>query len=87
MNYMLFVPEELDRVFKKLSNRDKKQLEIINKKVNVIIKNPFQFKPLRGDMKGARRVHIGSSFVLMYEIDEKNKTVRLLDYDHHDNIY
>jgi addiction module RelE/StbE family toxin len=38
-------------------------------------------------MKGARRVHISKSFVLVYEIDEKSKVVRLLDYDHHDKIY
>jgi len=38
-------------------------------------------------MHGALRVHISKSFVLTFEIDEKNKVVRLLDYDHHDNIY
>ncbi len=46
------------------------------------------FKPLKGEMKGARRVHLAKSFVLVYEIDEKkNKIIRLLDYDHHDKIY
>ncbi|KYC44809.1 MAG: hypothetical protein APG12_00003 [Candidatus Methanofastidiosum methylothiophilum] len=48
---------------------------------------PYLFKPLKGDMKGARRVHISKSFVLVYAIDEKNKIIRLLDYDHHDKIY
>jgi len=38
-------------------------------------------------MTGIRRVHIGKSFVLTFEILEKLKLVRLLDYDHHDNIY
>lgn len=38
-------------------------------------------------MHGAFRVHIHKSFVLTFEIDEKNKVVRLLDYDHQDNIY
>jgi len=36
---------------------------------------------------GIYRVHIDKSFVLTYEIDEKNKTVKLLDYEHHDKIY
>jgi len=55
--------------------------------VNEIIKNPYHFKPLRGDLHGARRTHIGKSFVLIFEIDEKKKIIRILDYDHHDTIY
>ena len=87
MDYKLDVPEKLDLIFDKLSKKDKKQLDIINKKVDKILENPYQFKPLTGDMKGIRRVHIGKSFVLTYEILENEKIVRLLDYDHHDRIY
>lgn len=87
MNYVLETPDHLDKLFQKLAKRDKKQLEAIHKKIKQILQNPYHFKPLRGDLKGARRVHIESSFVLTYEIDEKNKIIRLLDYDHHDNIY
>jgi mRNA interferase RelE/StbE/toxin YoeB len=42
---------------------------------------------LLGDLYGARRVHIDSSFVLIYEIDEDKKAINILDYDHHDVIY
>ena len=87
MDYKLDIPEKLDLIFDKLSKKDKKQLEIINKKVDKILENPYQFKPLTGNMKGIRRVHIGKSFVLTYEILENEKIVRLLDYDHHDKIY
>ena len=87
MAYGLFIPEELDRLFDKLVKKNKTQMQIINKKINQILENPYHFKPLRGDMHGARRVHIDKSFVLTYEIDEQNKMVRLLDYDPHDNIY
>lgn len=87
MRYRLEISKELDRKFEKLAKRDKKQLGIINKKVDQILENPLHFKPLRGDMKGARRVHIDKSFVLVFEVDEINKLVRLLDYDHHDRIY
>ncbi len=38
-------------------------------------------------MKGMRRVHIGKSFVLVFEIIEKENKVIFLDLDHHDNIY
>lgn len=71
----------------KLAKKERKQLEIIDKKIKNILKNPYQFKPLRGNMKGTRRVHIGKSFVLVYEILEVEKVVRLLDYNHHDRVY
>ena len=87
MDYKLDVPEKLDLIFDKLSKKDKKQLDIINKKVDKILENPYQFKPLTGNMKGIRRVHIGKSFVLTYEILENEKIVRLLDYAYHDKIY
>lgn len=87
MNYTLEIPEHLDHIFSKLTKKNKMQMEIINKKLQQILRNPYHFKPLRGDMHGARRVHVDSSFVLTYEIDEYKKVIRLLDYDHHDKIY
>ncbi|MBI4139624.1 type II toxin-antitoxin system mRNA interferase toxin, RelE/StbE family [Candidatus Woesearchaeota archaeon] len=87
MEYLLEVSEKIDKILLKLKKRDWKQLKIIDNKVREILKSPHHYKPLRGDMHGSRRVHIDSSFVLTYEIDEERKVVRLLDYDHHDNIY
>ena len=86
MGYLLDVSREIDGIFAKLQ-KDKARLEIINKKVSQILADPNRFKPLRGDMHGARRVHIDKSFVLTYEVDENSKIVRLLDFDHHDKIY
>ncbi len=85
--YSLDIKPNIDKIFSKLSKKNPKQMKIIYKKVEQILENPYHFKPLRGDMHGARRVHIDKSFVLIYEIDEANKLVRLLDYDHHDKIY
>ena len=85
--YSLATKPNIDRIFSKLGKKNPKQMQIIFKKIEQIIENPYHFKPLRGDMKGARRVHIDKSFVLTYEIDEEHKVVKLLDYDHHDSIY
>jgi len=87
MTYALDINKHCDRVFKKLAKKDRKRLEIIDDKIEEILENPQHFKPLRGDMHGSRRVHIDSSFVLVYEIDEKAKVVRVLDFGHHDKIY
>ena len=84
MSYSLEISEQADKKFSKLR---KGQMEIINNKVQQILDNPHHFKPLRGDLAGARRVHIDKSFVLIYEIMENERLVRILDYDHHDRIY
>jgi len=86
MSYGLQIPEHLDRIFSKLSKKDGLQFEIISKKIKQILENPFVGKPLTAKMVGVRRVHV-RSFVLTYEILENDKIVRLLDYEHHDNIY
>ncbi|MBT4540854.1 type II toxin-antitoxin system mRNA interferase toxin, RelE/StbE family [Candidatus Woesearchaeota archaeon] len=87
MNYALDISEKAEKVFSRLMNKSIKQLKIINKKIIQIRLNPYHFKPLRGDMHGLRRVHIDKHFVLVYEIDEDNKLVRILDYGHHDDVY
>ncbi|MFH1770183.1 MAG: type II toxin-antitoxin system mRNA interferase toxin, RelE/StbE family [archaeon] len=87
MNYKLFIEDKVDKKFFKISKKNKKQLLSINKKILQIQQNPFRFKPLKGELSGLRRVHIDKSFVLIYEIDEKNRLIRVLDFDHHDNIY
>ncbi|MFH1014566.1 MAG: type II toxin-antitoxin system mRNA interferase toxin, RelE/StbE family [Nitrospirota bacterium] len=85
--YKLAIKESLDKKFKKLQKKDKEMLRLIDRKVQDILVDPYRFKPLRKPMENKRRVHVGGSFVLVYEINEKKKLVTLLDFDHHDNVY
>ncbi|MGV8169540.1 MAG: type II toxin-antitoxin system RelE family toxin [Candidatus Nanoarchaeia archaeon] len=87
MSYEVHLSEHLDKLFSKLSKKNRKPLEIILNKIEEISENPNHYKPLRGNLKGIRRVHIDSSFVLIFEINEQNKTILVLDYAHHDEIY
>jgi YafQ family addiction module toxin component len=84
--YILEIEEDTFRIFKKLNKKDKKQLEAITKKIQQILTDPYQFKPLKHPLEGLRRVHIGS-FVLIYEIIENSNKVRILKYKHHDLAY
>ena len=84
--YSLEIEESVYKEFKKLAKKDKKQLEAVNKKIQQILTTPLQSKPLRYPLEGLRRVHIGS-FVLIYEVCENPKTVRILKYKHHDEAY
>lgn len=60
---------------------------MIDKKMQQILLNPTRYKKLRGDMKGACRVHIDTHFVLVFEYDSVKKIVRFLDFAHHDDVY
>ena len=62
------------------------QLEAVNKKIQQILDDPFQFKPLKHPLEGLRRVHVGS-FVLIYEVMQNHEKVRVLKYKHHDEAY
>ena len=85
--YKLAIKENLDRKFKKLKKKDRELLVLIDRKVQEILDNPYRFKPLRKPLQNKRRVHVGGSFVLIYEINKDKKIVTILDLDHHDNIY
>ena len=85
--YKLAIKENLDRKFKKLKKKDRELLMLIDRKVQEILDNPYSFKPLRKPLQNKRRIHVGGSFVLIYEINKDEKIVTLLDLDHHDNIY
>ena len=85
--YKLAVKESLDKKFKTLQKIDEGMLRLIDRKVQDILEEPHRYKPLRKPLQNKRRVHVGGSFVLVYEINEKEKSVTLLDFDHHDNIY
>ena len=75
------------KVFDKMKKKNPKQLEIIAKKLEQILDDPYRFKPLRSDMKNYREVHIDKHFVLVYRINESRKVVSLEEYDHHENIF
>ncbi|MBU0711489.1 type II toxin-antitoxin system mRNA interferase toxin, RelE/StbE family [bacterium] len=85
--YKLAIKKSLDKKFKKIKKKDIEMLKLINQKVQEILDNPYRFKSLKKPLQNKRRVHISGSFVLIYEVNEDEKIVTLIDFDHHDNIY
>ncbi len=86
--YVLEVKESVDRIFMKLSNKNSKQLSIINKKIEEVKTNPNHiYKFLRKPLQSFNRIHIDKSFVLIFKIDHNKKVVTIYHYDHHDNVY
>ena len=80
------VHPDAQKELKKLYKKDKVRYEYVKKRLIVLAEKPENGKPLRNLLKGKWRVHIGS-FVLMYTIDNKNNTISLLSFKHHDSAY
>ncbi len=85
------ITDELKIIIKRLVKRDKKKVEIINKKIKEIVNSDFQsiqhYKNLRHNLKEYKRVHIDGSFVLVFKVDISNNFILFVDFDHHDRIY
>ena len=84
--YSFEIKDELEKSLLKLAQKDKRHYQAVVKKILQIAENPEMGKPLRNILKGRRRVHVGH-FVLLYEVDEKDKRVIFLDFEHHDRAY
>ena len=85
------VSDGLKLKIKKLVKKDKKKVEIINKKIKEIITNDSEsinrYKNLKYNLKEYKRVHIDKHFVLTFKVDLPSNFILFTDFDHHDNIY
>ena len=79
--------EEITRKLAKLKKKDPVEYSQVRKKMDSILEDPnHSYKFLTHNMKGLNRVHLGH-FVLVFRVDNQNKTVSFEDYGHHDIIY
>ncbi len=85
--YTLRIKPDLEKILKKLAKKNRKQVEIILKKIDEILSNPHRYKNLRAPLNDWKKVHVDKHYVLTFSVDEDAKTITLEDYDHHDNIY
>jgi addiction module RelE/StbE family toxin len=83
-NKNVIISQTAHHKLEKLSRKNQGQYQHVEKKIKQIIKNPEHYKPLRGNLSGERRAHIGD-FVLIYHEDPQSIVID--DYDHHDRIY
>ena len=76
-----------DKKILKVFKKNKKRYEILLNKMNEIVLDPKNYKNLRGDKFGLKRVHVDSHFVLTFKINHFKKKVYFEDFDHPDKIY
>jgi len=79
--------KKLENKISKIAKGDKTHAEAIFKAYTKIKENPYVGKPLRNKLKGTYRIHVYTSFVMIYEIKEEIETIVILEYEHHDKAY
>lgn len=86
--YSYSYSENLEKILKKLSKKNKQLYERVLRKIEEIIssKNVEHYKNLKHNMKDSKRVHVGS-FVLVFKYDKNKNEVKFDDFDHHDKVY
>ena len=85
--YELTIKPEADKIFTKLAKKNLKQLKIISRKIIEIRENPLGYKFLRKPLQMFNRVHIDKHFVLIFKIDNNERSIDIYYYAHHDNVY
>jgi len=83
--------DELKLKIRRLLKKDKKKVEIINKKIKEIINNDKysinRYKNLKYNLKQFKRVHIDKHFILTFKVNIEKNFILFVDFEHHDNIY
>ncbi|WP_410508987.1 type II toxin-antitoxin system RelE/ParE family toxin [Methanosarcina hadiensis] len=87
MPYDLFILPSCKKEIDKICKNNSSLKNSLSKKIQEICENPSHYKPLRNDLHGMRRVHVLKSFVLIFSVDEQEKSVTLVSFSHHDTAY
>ena len=82
--YEFEIKPPLKKKLRKFKYKDLATFRRIRSKISEVRQNPLHYKPLKNDLKGRRRAHIGH-FVLIFYL--QGNVIYFIDYEHHDKAY
>jgi mRNA interferase YafQ len=90
--YEIVFKKKFKSSYKKIAHSGKFKRENFNEilfhlEKGTKIPDRYHDHALTGNLFGTRECHIESDMLLLYEIDEQNKTVTLMDMDNHANLF
>jgi YafQ family addiction module toxin component len=85
--YSLKISATCQKEIKRLTIKNSHLQSIVTKKIAEILEHPTRYKPLRNELAGYYRVHIMTSFVLVFAVDIEERTVTLVHFAHHNGAY
>lgn len=88
----LFKSKAYRRAIKKYTKSPNFDIEVLESVIRSIQKREildqkFRDHELRGKFRGLRECHIESDLLLLYQIDEENGNLYLLNLDSHSNLF
>ena len=91
MIFQFNLSDELKEKIRKIAKKNRTMAIAINKKIREIVSSSPEgierYKDLRFDLKGLKRVHVLTHFVLTFRVFKKDNFILFEDFDHHDKIY
>jgi len=91
MPFSFDLSDELKATIRVLVKKDKKTVEILNKKIKQIINSDEitinHYKNMQYDLKEYKRVHIAKSFVLFFRVFKEKNFIMFDKFGHHDDMY
>jgi YafQ family addiction module toxin component len=83
------IESQVEKELSKIKKKAKTRYETIKLKMAQIlsVRSVQHYKNLRKPLQKYKRVHIDSSFVLIFSHNAKNDTVKFVKLEHHDNVY
>jgi len=91
MSFDFDLSDDLKVIVRKLQNKDKVRLIILNKKIKEIINNNLdsidRYKNLKYGLNEYKRAHIDKSFVLFFKVDKNKNHILFNKLKHHDEAY
>ena len=84
-----FLEENLKKTIEKIAKKDKILYDALMKKMEEILScsDVNHYKNLKRPLQEFKRVHVKSSFVLIFKYLQSEDKVVFYDLDHHDHIY
>ncbi len=87
MPYELQFSASAEEKLFKLARKNRQALEAVRKKLEEVCLDPHRYKPLSGPLKGCFRIHVLSSFVIIFRVNDADNLVFVCEFAHHDEAY
>ncbi|MBM3229583.1 addiction module toxin RelE [Candidatus Parvarchaeota archaeon] len=89
--YYFDYSDKLKLTVKKLAKKDPKRCEILAKKIKEVVQSDEasieHYKNMQYGLSDYKRVHIDSSFVLLFRVFREKKFILFVSLKHHDEAY
>lgn len=83
------IEEGLKKKIAKMFKKDRQRYDALMKKIDEILncEDVEHYKNLRSPLQHLKRVHINSSYVLLFKYVRSEDLVVFYDFEHHDKVY